>query len=281
MKTRGFTLIELVLVIVIAGILAASLTVFLKPAIDAYFDTRRRTDLTDAADTALRRMAKDVRHAVPNSIRPVSGSCFQLVPTIAGGRYRKTSDTVLDTPSPLPCTPSATCSAPLDTTQAATVFDVLSPLETVPAKDDWVVIDNQNGSDVYTATNRAQISETPATPARSTDGLHRIRIASTQFPNGYDGGRFVVVPNAEPTVFYSCVNGRLYRTVAAFDANQATTCTLASGAVVATDVQGCAFVYDPNKGATQQSGFMWMRLELGRAGESVALAHGVHVVNVP
>lgn len=75
--------------IVITAILAATLTIFLKPAIDSYFDTRRRVDLTAIADTALRRMAQDIRSAVPNSIRPGPGaystSCFQLVPTIAGG----------------------------------------------------------------------------------------------------------------------------------------------------------------------------------------------------
>ena len=280
MRTRGFTLVELVMVIMITGILAATLTVFLKPAIDSYFDTRRRADLTDMADTALRRMSKDIRGAVPNSVRSVSANCFQLVPTIAGGRYRMASDTVNDTPAPLPCTPSATCSAPLDVTQATTVFDALSPMATVPAQNDWVVIGNQSADDVYAGTNRAQIGATPTTP-RISDGLHRIAVASTQFPSGYVGGRFVVVPNAERTVFYNCVGNVLYRTVADFNAVQATACASTTGAVVATDVANCTFVYDPNQGATQQSGFVWMRLELSRSGESVALAHGVHVDNVP
>ena len=280
MKARGFTLVELVMVIVITGILAATLTIYLKPAVDSYFDMRRRADLTDLADTALRRMAQDIRSAVPNSLRWVSASCFQLVPTTAGGRYRMASDTVNDS-APLPCTPSASCSAPLDTAQATTVFDVLSPLATVPAKDDWIVIDNERADDVYTGTNRAQISATPSVPTRSSDALHRIQIASTQFPVGYDGGRFVVVANAAQSVFYSCVGGSLYRTIAAFSANQATTCAATSGALVASDVTSCTFVYDANQGATQQSGFLWMRLQLARDGESVTLAHGVHVDNVP
>lgn len=290
MRTRGFTLVELIMVIMITGILAASLTVFLKPAIDSYFDTRRRADLTDMADTALRRMSQDIRSAVPNSVRSVSTTCFQLVPTIAGGRYRMASDTVNDAPPPLPCDPlvSATCSAPLDGSQATKVFDVLSPMATVPAVGDWVVIGNQNAGDVYTGTNRAKINAIPVPPTRASDGLHRIVLtAATQFPIGYDGGRFVVVPKATQTVFYTCHGRTLYRgfvnslTSVFTQLADQTACTDAGGAVVATDVENCSFVYDPNQGATQQSGFVWMRLELSRSGESATLAHGVHVDNVP
>ena len=281
MKMRGFTLVELVMVIVITGILAATLTVFLKPSVDAYVDSSRRADLTDMADTALRRIAKDIHSAVPNSVRSVSASCFQLVPTISGGRYRMASDTLNDVG--IPCSPSVTCSAPLDASKATTVFDVLSPLSTVPAQNDWVVIDNQNAGDVYSGANRAQISAALTTP-RGTDGLHRITVSSKQFPSGYDGGRFVVVANAEQSVFYNCNGGILYRGVPTGSFTQLAdqnACNNAGGAIVATDVANCTFVYSPNAGATQQSGFVWMRLELERAGESVVLSHGVHVDNVP
>lgn len=266
MKARGFTLVELVMVIMITGIIAASLTIFLKPAIDSYFDTRRRADLTDMADTALRRMSQDIRSAVPNSVRWVSATCFQMVPTITGGRYRMAPDTV------------AGGSAYIDTSIATSAFDVLSPMATTPAKDDWIVIGNQNSGDVYTGTNRGAVN-TVTTPAT---GLHRINLTTaTQFPVGYEGGRFVVVPNAETTITYTCANNRLYRKTTTNTFPAANCSAGADNQTVATDVESCTFVYDPNQGATQQSGFVWMRIELKRSGESAALAHGVHVSNAP
>lgn len=284
MKSRGFTLIELLVVIAITGILAAVLTVFLRPAIDSYLDTRRRAQMSDMADTALRRIAQDVRSAVPNSLRVQGSSCFQVVPTIGGGRYRMAMDTRFA---------SGGSSAWLDLTEpipsGATfmAFDVFNQLRTLPAENDWVVINNQNTNDVYTGANRAQILgiDTPAPlPGAETVGMHRIYIAPQAFSSGYDGGRFVIVPNASQTVIYSCNGDTLYRTVANFtNALDANTCTNAMQAVVATGVESCTFVYDPNQGATQQSGFlqMWLTLANAQNDDRVTLVQGVHVENVP
>ena len=50
----GFTLVEAIMVIVITGILAGMVAVFIKAPVDGYVDSVRRAELTDAADTALR-----------------------------------------------------------------------------------------------------------------------------------------------------------------------------------------------------------------------------------
>ena len=290
-RCRGFTLVELVVAIVIFGVMAATLTVFVRPAFEAYLAVRDRADLAAQAGHALARMQADVRAAVPNSIRTPAANCIEMLPTRGGGRYRRAADTVND--SAPGCASRASCSAPLDPTQATTVFDVLTPLNPVPAPGDFVVVDNQNPGDVYAGSNRAAIGAV-AVPAAAY-GRHRITVAATAFPAGYDGGRFVVVPASQRAVFYVCSgadgtldangNGRgtLVRLSSyGFNAAYPAACpATAGGAVLATLVRSCRFVYDPNQGATQQNGFVSLQLELARHGETASLVFGAHVLNTP
>lgn len=291
LSSRGFTLVELVVVIALLGVIAAGISVFYVPAVQGYIAVRSRADLAAQADHALRRMVRDVQSAVPNSVRTPDTQCFEIVPAAAGGRFRRGPDTINDA-SP-GCAPAADCAASLDVTRATTVFDVLSPLSSMPIVGDWVVVDNQNPGDVYAGSNRAAVQAVATPDARF--GHTRLTVTSTQFPAGYDGARFVVVPNAQRAVFYVCSGadgtldahgdgrGRLYRAMNyGFNAAYPSACPSTAGAdVLATRVKSCRFVYDPNAGATQQSGFVSMQLELARNGEVASLLTGAHVRNVP
>ena len=292
-KQRGFTLIELIVVMVVTGIIAGTIVVFFKPAFNIYIAVGRRAGLTDLADTALRRMSRDIRLAVPNSIRSPNSQCFELVPTSAGGRYRMGPDTTVPG------------SAPFDGTAAVTDLDVLTQLPPellTPAPGDyWLVIDNQNTNDVYAGTNRAAIQSVATPPPLNPSlGYHRITLqAATQFPSGYDGGRFLAVPNAQNAVFYVCAGagsppwvdaegsgtGTLYR-FANYGYNAATPAAcpvpvVGTTPVLASKVKSCRFDYSPTQGATQQSGFVWMKLEIAEQNEPIVMVHGTHVDNVP
>lgn len=263
-RIRGFTLVELIVVIMLLGILSASFMVFFKPAIDAFFDARRRADMTDAADTALRLMAQDLRRAVPNSLNLIDGTttdgtsaCFQMVPTIGGGRYRTDIDTA-----------DATAIALNDSSASPYRMSILASQGTSPATGYFIVINNQNGDDVYTGASRAAIT-----------GLSPLKLDANPTASGYMGGRFQLVSNSESSVMYACANNTLTRKQFAGAPSKKVACET-DGQPVAGNVSECTFTYD-DAGATD--GLLTLRLVMTHAasGEFITLSYAVHVDNAP
>lgn len=97
--SAGFTLVEMIMVIVITGILAGMVAVFIKTPVEAYFSTVRRAELTEEADSALRFAARDMQSALPNSIA-CTGSGVTFLSIRSGGRFRE-AQTNVGTGTPL------------------------------------------------------------------------------------------------------------------------------------------------------------------------------------
>jgi len=286
----GVTLVELILVIALIGIIGGVLTMQLAPAINSYLLVGQRAAMTNQADAALRRIVADVRSAVPNSLRLGSGECLELVPTKDGGRFRTAPHTGNN----------AVATAYLDDVDARSEFDVLSGFTNPPVQGDAIVIGNQNTADVYNGAN-VGIVDTVTLNAEGAAGTHRIRLAQgnvapgsreLRLPGGYEGGRFLVVPQAQKSVSYLCTGagvdpatgsgtGTLYRFTSA-SLQAAPSCQLPQQAAVLADrVAHCAFQYSAGQGSTQESGFVQLQLTLADKGESVPLIIGAHVDNLP
>ena len=76
-------------VIALTGVMAVGLADILRHPMNGYAAVSQRTELVALVDLALRRMSRDLRRALPNSVR-VSGSgrVLELLHTGGGGRYR-------------------------------------------------------------------------------------------------------------------------------------------------------------------------------------------------
>lgn len=263
---HGFTLVELVMVIVILGVIGGMVAVFMRAPIDAYFSTGRRAALTDVADTTVRRMARDLRTALPNSVRVPNAMCVEFIPTKTGGRYRA-DDTA----------------AGLDFSAADTNFNMLGSNLALPANqriavNDVVVVYNLGiaGADAYSQNNTAVITGLSAETAAPIETP--LTIASTLFPLASGSNRFQVVPGAERVVAYVCdlAAGTLRRTASSVF-NPAS--CLATGPILASHVSGCTFTYTGSD--FQRNALLSMSIQLTDTGETVSLQHEVHVSNTP
>jgi MSHA biogenesis protein MshO len=269
-RVRGVTLVEMVIVISVTAIIAGAVAVFIARPVEGYADATRRAELTDIADGALRRMTRDLRSALPNSIRIATVgniTYLEFLQTSGGGRYRAQLD-------------SAGAGDPLDFTgtDATGSFDVLGAMPALAAGDSIVVYNlNPAGgtANAYVGDNRR---------AYSASGASSIAFApSTSFPFASPGNRFQVVQHA---VTYACDpvpggTGQLRRYWSyGILAAQPTPPVTPNNALLASEVFACTFTYAAG-GVGGRAGVVGLELRVERAGEVIRLFQQVHVSNVP
>ncbi|MDQ1315324.1 MAG: hypothetical protein QG662_1433 [Pseudomonadota bacterium] len=261
----GFSLIEMIVVIAITAIVGSMAALFLRVPLDSYVAQDRRARLTDTADTALRRMARDIRLALPNSVRVASAGSvvyLEFLATRSGGRYRAQGD-------------GSAGNDHLDFTDTAgdSSFDILGPAIAMQAGDSIAVYNlGIPGADAWAG-------ETLAAYTGAAGSVTNIAIAAKQFPLASPGNRFQVV---EGPVSYVCDPGagtltRYWGYAPA--AVQPTAFVAATQALLATRVSACSFEYQP--GVTERGGLVGMTLNLSLSGETVRLYVATQVSNQP
>lgn len=291
---RGVTLIELVLTIVIVGIILAAIAYFINPLRQGA-DLALRAELTDIANNALQRMGRDVKLALPNSVRTTTAGTSRFVEFIAvrtAGRYRA------DGGGPaggVDCdNDDAALAAPdndqlsFDLPAGDRCFKTLGKLPgAVAAGSDQLVLNNygfpdQNAYQTAGTLNRVVVAAVDTSEA----GRDRISFVPTTFIRSLHdspGKRFFVITGP---VTYECdlAAGRILRHSGyALSAAQPTVFG-GTPALVAEHVSFCEFEY--TSAVSAQLGLLTLRLQLrrqlfGGASETVSLYHAVHVNNAP
>lgn len=261
---RGFTLIEAVMVITITGVVIAVVSVFILPATSAYFASSDRAKLGDHADTALRRMARDLALALPNSVRvAASGRTVELIPVSGGARYATESGDPLQ----------------FGTTPADTSFSIVGPALRLSRASQQLAWFNLGAgiadADAYTLAN-VRSTTNPAGDA-TTVGL-----TGAALPNALLAPPYRVYAIESP-VSYRCDTAAqtlTRHTGYGFNATQADPPTGGTSAVLAKDVSACSFSYTTGAAGARYA-LASLQITLTRNGESVSLYHAVHVDNLP
>jgi MSHA biogenesis protein MshO len=269
----AFTLVELVMVIALAGLIAVMISTVMSRPLQGFVDQSRRAELVDLASTALNRMTRDIRLAVPNSVRVAGSARLELLRSPGGGRYRASlSGGVRQDP---PACASDPC-----------VIEALGPMIGV---DDWpglnwMVIYNIGGAAIgdnswpplngtlSVISPQVSISYAAGNLSLSGGGIEnfRFKYASPQH-------RFFL---ADKVVGYQCSGGRIVR--AEFASLALPGAYDYSGATPVVDHVDCAssgFTYSP--GTNTRSGLVTVRLTLSQDGETITLLQQVHVDNAP
>ena len=255
-SVKGFTLIELIMVMVVVGILSTMTTDIITLPVKSYIDLERRTTLVDTAEITLRRMQRDIRRALPNSIRITGGNTLELLHTTDGGRYR--AKLVGDI---------------LDFTVADSSFDVLGSLNAIPSGELVVYNLGSVGANAYNGDNRASID--------NTSTINKVVLSSAKlFPFSSPQQRFFIV---DTPITYTCANGELRRYDNSIDTGYSiggSTAGLNYKLQAKADTMSCTFSYDP--GSATRAGLVALEMMLtDEVGESAKLIHQVHVDNMP
>ena len=88
MRSLGFTLIELILVIILLSIVAIFSFRFVGIGSEMYVTGADRVRLLDQSRFAIERITRELRNSVPNSARVTgSGECLEFVPIKTAGTY--------------------------------------------------------------------------------------------------------------------------------------------------------------------------------------------------
>ena len=265
---HGFSLIELIVVIVILGALAAGTSQFIAQSAESYQDTARRDQLSSSGRIAIEKIIRELRNAHPSSVRVLAGgTCLQFLPILASGSYQ---DQAVPYVPPGFATPAV---LPIDA--PGTDFDAFGV--TIPAGGATFVM--VGGGDPYPLNDPGTMVAFNGTNGAVAlpPGAERILIPNHRFAEHSPARRFYLIGN---TVGF-CVQGADLFRHAGFALNDPAPWPLATGALLAENIANAGPYFTYTGATTSRNALLGIDLTLAVDGEQVLLSHEVQIRNVP
>ncbi len=280
----GFTLIELIITITITAIVVGFAALFFSGPVRGFTDQVRRAELVDAAESALRRMGRDIRRAVPNSIRVTTNgtvTALEIINTVEGVRYRA---------GPPPGNTNAWLTFATDDGAFNSIgqFDAIT--KPFSSTTHYLAIYNVGvtGADAYEMSNVITPAGTQIDIANAAEAGEDNIVLTPSFQFTYPSPRQRVYLIDTPASFLcDTATGELTRysgyTVTSLQSARDSAAELlgagASDSIMSDNLTACTFTYTP--GTAQRAALISLSLTLSKDGESINLLQQVHVDNVP
>lgn len=272
-SVSGFTLVELVMVILLLGIMATFSSQFIGIGSQIYGDASSREQLMSDARFAMERLNREVRDAVPGSLRIEtatgdwvdSGSCLRFWPISATSRYLTLNRAVSGSAGTLELlmqTPASAANPLQDDDGAVAANRDLLVVFPIPRGD----VDSLKQGCIYgNCVARVSSVQSPVT------GVQAVHYAASEQLDGLSPANRVYF--ARQQVRYCVEGSRLFRSSGPIDG------VLSSPSLMAEWIRVGNFYREP--AAFNASGEVGIRFVFERKGESVTFNHKIGVSNVP
>ena len=292
-RYRAFTLVEFVIVLALTAVIASVTFLIIAEPLRGYAALERRVRLVDIADTALQRMTREIRLALPYSIRLNGTMTVEFLRTIDGGRYRgqgagrlnfnvnNDTFTVLGSLSNAGAIDTGTGAGDCIDSDAdcLVIYNIQQPATAATATASGFSANAYLGSSAAYEGNIATISAVTA----STVTFDNSGIGPPNWSFGISSPqqRFHIV---DTPVKYICSGGEINRhsdydiealvTTAPAGAN-------AQSSLLVDQVTACNFQFDPP--TASRAGILTLNIQITdpASGENVSLLQQIHVSNLP
>lgn len=255
-QSQGFTLIELIMVIMVMAIITIGIGRFVSLGTEGYLQTRDREQLQSQARFAVERITRELRDAVPNSLEVTddeNGHCLAFRPIQYSGDYINQSLTNITTVTGFITQPTAP------------IFQINMMLVINPHKPQDFIIDadpsNDQVADVSAINSTTEINQWQF----ELDGQH-------SFSSGSLARRFYTYTHS---VRFCLENNNLTRT--SID----NAGTPSQPVLLAQYLDNSLSMFEVNNAALARSALVAWQFTFSRNGESSRYNHTVQVMNAP